>query len=293
MTLQQLEYFCLAARYHSFTKAAKELCLTQPTVSIAIHELEQEFGVLLFTRTNNVLTLTSEGEEFYHKASRMLDYGREIYADFGEANRKHSAIRVGIPPMLSMVYFPELLDSFQKEYPNIPATLLEYGSARACELVQNDILDVAIVNMGYYQIDKLCSRCLAKEQMLFCTSKKFPLLDSDRVELQDIADIPLILFNTDSVQNQILKLRFESLQLYPNILMQCSQINLIRTFLNTRPCGIILFESMLPLLPELNGIPLSPEVETEVGIVWKKGKYLNSDIEKFLKFVCKYFQNRS
>ena len=60
MKLTQLEYFCVAARYHNITRASKELFVTQPSVSNAIKALEEEFGVNLFYRNNNKLTLTPE-----------------------------------------------------------------------------------------------------------------------------------------------------------------------------------------------------------------------------------------
>lgn len=53
MTLNQLRYFCMASRCHSITKAAEELYVTQPTVSVAIRDLEIEFGVSLFSRKGN------------------------------------------------------------------------------------------------------------------------------------------------------------------------------------------------------------------------------------------------
>ena len=56
--------------------------------------------------------------------------------------------------MLSTVFFPELLTAFQKEYPDVPVMLEEYASVRACNLVQNDSLDLALVNMEQYNIDK-------------------------------------------------------------------------------------------------------------------------------------------
>ena len=66
MKLTQLEYFCVAARYHNITKAAKEFFVTQPSISNAIKALEEEFGVNLFFRNNNKLTLTPEGELFFY-----------------------------------------------------------------------------------------------------------------------------------------------------------------------------------------------------------------------------------
>lgn len=72
MKLTQLEYFCVAARYHNITKAAKELFVTQPSISNAIRTLEEEFGVNLFFRNNNKLTLTPEGELFIKVLKNFL-----------------------------------------------------------------------------------------------------------------------------------------------------------------------------------------------------------------------------
>lgn len=67
MTLNQLRYFCTASRCHSITKAAEELYVTQPTISMAIRDLEIEFGISLFSRKGNQLSLTQEGESFTKK----------------------------------------------------------------------------------------------------------------------------------------------------------------------------------------------------------------------------------
>ena len=64
MTLNQLKYFCETCRCHSITAAANQLFVTQPAISLAIRELEAEFGITLFTRFNNRLTLTEDGAGF-------------------------------------------------------------------------------------------------------------------------------------------------------------------------------------------------------------------------------------
>ena len=84
MKLTQLEYFCVAARYHNITRASKELFVTQPSVSNAIKALEEEFGVNLFYRNNNKLTLTPEGEKFYQNAEELL-----AHADANSVSRLH------------------------------------------------------------------------------------------------------------------------------------------------------------------------------------------------------------
>lgn len=119
MTLNQLRYFCMASRCHSITKAAEELYVTQPTVSVAIRDLEIEFGVSLFSRKGNQLILTREGKEFYQKANYILQYCNELQADYSNLSRVRPPIRIGIPPMLSTVFFPSFFSLFQKSIPKL------------------------------------------------------------------------------------------------------------------------------------------------------------------------------
>ena len=94
MTLNQLRYFCTASRCHSITKAAEELYVTQPTVSVAIRDLEIEFGISLFYRKGNRLILTEEGEELYNKATYILQYCTELQADYSSMARVKPPLRI-------------------------------------------------------------------------------------------------------------------------------------------------------------------------------------------------------
>ena len=109
MKLIQLEYFCAVSRYHSITQAAQKLYVTQPAISSAIRELEKEFSINLFTRSKNHLTLTTEGEAFYQKASTLLATIHETESELYDLGHQVTPIRIGIPPLLSTLFFPEML----------------------------------------------------------------------------------------------------------------------------------------------------------------------------------------
>ena len=136
----QLEYFCVAARYHNITKAARELFVTQPSISNAIKALEEEFGVNLFFRNNNKLTLTPEGERFYKSAEELLAHADSVESEFHELRKKIIPIRIGIPPMLGTIYLPELYLSLKDNFPKVDFRLFEYGSIKACNLVLEENL---------------------------------------------------------------------------------------------------------------------------------------------------------
>ncbi len=73
MTLKQLQYVVTVAEEGNITGAAKRLYIAQPSLTAAIHELENEFGITIFIRSNKGIKLTSEGEEFLGYARQVLD----------------------------------------------------------------------------------------------------------------------------------------------------------------------------------------------------------------------------
>ena len=286
MTLNQLRYFCAAARNHSITQAAKSLFVTQPTVSIAIRDLEKEFGLTLFSYSRNRLELTGEGALFYERAQHLLEASEDMQAYFSDHTNFRPTVRMGIPPMLSAIFFPELMDRFHEEYPDIYLELSEYGSMRACQMVQDEQLDIGLVNMEIYDIDKFAHQTLTDDRLVFCVSPNHHLANVKELTLEQLDAEPLILFNHDSVQNRMLLSQFHALGVHPRIILHCSQITTTMKFIRQGKCGAFFFASMLPTLTEVVGIPVVPEIPVKLGLFWKRGKYLSSYTQALIQF-CK------
>ena len=91
MTLQQLRYITMVAEKGTISEAAKELFISQPSLTNAIRELEQEMQVTIFHRTNKGVTITAEGDEFLAYARQILDQVglmQERYLNVNERNPK-------------------------------------------------------------------------------------------------------------------------------------------------------------------------------------------------------------
>ena len=285
MKLTQLEYFCVAARYHNITKAARELFVTQPSISNAIKALEEEFGVNLFFRNNNKLTLTPEGEIFYKSAEELLAHADSVESEFHELRKKVTPIRIGIPPKLGTIYLPELYLSLNESFPNVDLRLFEFGSIKACNLVLEEKLDIAIVNAEQPSIDKCNSRIIDTEDLLFCVSPDHPLAGQKTLLLTMLADEPLILFNTDSVQVMTLTRQFKAVGVNPHIILNTSQITTLINMVKSGHMGTFLYRSIVEKHPDIVGIPVMPSIEQRIGVIWKKGKYQNTTTEKVIKFI--------
>lgn len=288
MKIVQLEYFCAVSQYHSITQAAQKLYVTQPAISNAIRELEKEFSINLFTRSKNHLTLTKEGELFYQKANELLQYIKQTSMELYDLGRQTAPVRIGIPPILSTIFFPDILAEFKKCYPDIPLELFEYGSNRAASLVQQDVMDVALVNMHFYEIDQMYSSRIMTEHIVFCVSPEHHLAREKEVTIEMLTEEPLIMYNTDSVQNATLNALFERTGHKPHVILHASQLYTIKKFVASNLAGAFLYSSVLKNDKELVKIPVVPFITQDIGIVWKKGKYINSSVEKFLSFMKKY-----
>ena len=91
MTLKQLQYVVTVAETGNITEAAKKLFIAQPSLTAAVHELEKEYGIILFSRSNKGIELTSDGEEFLGYARQVLEQANlidERYAGKGMGRQR-------------------------------------------------------------------------------------------------------------------------------------------------------------------------------------------------------------
>lgn len=116
MTLQQLKYLIEVAKQGSFNAAAQELFVSQSTLSMAIKELEREFNVEVFLRSNKGLTLTNEGAELLAYANQVLDQAALLEARYTGAQNRHSRLAISTQHYAFCVKaFVKLEDEFDAE----------------------------------------------------------------------------------------------------------------------------------------------------------------------------------
>lgn len=286
MTLNQLEYFCTVCRYHSITRAAEELFISQPTISLALKELEKEFQLQLFNHTRNKISLTSDGEQFYLRAQDLLTQTQSLYTDFSLLGQTVRPIKIGIPPMISTVFFPRMIDSFH-EISDTPIQLYEFGSVRALSMVKSGELDLAIVNLDFYDKDNFNYHVLMEDKTIYCVSRSHPYAKETAVTIDMLKDEAVIFLNTDSVQNQTINLRYRKEGLTPNVILYSSQLYTTLNFIRGGNCGAFLYSTLAANPRDFVQIPVYPEITTQFGAVWKKDS-LQGTTQEFIDFVKQY-----
>lgn len=286
MTLTQLSYFCAVCRTHSITRAAETLFVSQPTISTALRDLEKEFHCRLFIHGRNRISLTDEGADFYEEALRILKETEKLKIRF-DRREAERPLRIGIPPILSTICIPELTDRFEEET-GVTVQLFEYGSIRAGELVEKEDLDVALGNLDMVNLDTYNYFQIMEDSFVFCLSKDHPLVRSGAVNLESLSKLPLLLFNTDSMSTETVISYFQSRNMEIRVKMYCSQLMTLLQVLEGGQCGAVLYRSIPVDGEKFVKIPI-PGITCKVGILWKKGVFVQENLQKFIDFVKKSY----
>lgn len=146
MTLKQLEAFVKIANNKSFTLAAKELFITQPTVSAYINNLEEELGARLFDRTTKEVELSEEGDKIYLYAKEILELSEKIQKSFfiDEDENKVKQVVISTSSIPGQFLVPEILSAYKKKFPDVDFKVRETDSAGVVEDITNHIADIGL-----------------------------------------------------------------------------------------------------------------------------------------------------
>lgn len=143
MNLKQLEAFVQVAEGGSFSKAAKELFLTQPTISSHISSLERELNARLFVRNTKEVSLSEDGIKLYKYAKQMLDLLREIEVTFGMDEEGESrAVTIAASTIPAQYLLPEVLTRFSERYPQEQIRIQETDSSKVVMQIVDHRVDI-------------------------------------------------------------------------------------------------------------------------------------------------------
>lgn len=187
VTLRQLRVFTAVARFRSFTRAARELHLTQPAVSQQVKLLETEIGLSLFEHIGRGIHLTAAGEELLRYAKQTTDLLREA----GEALAAMRGLKRGVLKLgavsTAKYFAPSLLSAFTADYPEVTIRFLVGNREEVIkQLAANDI-DLVIMGRPPRELVTIAEP-FAKHPLIFIASPQHPLAAKQRISLQRISE---------------------------------------------------------------------------------------------------------
>ena len=147
MTLTQLTYALQLAKNLNFKRAAEQLSISQPALSIQIQKLEDEIGIKLFNRTGSPLEVTADGELFLIRAQEIVTQAKKLENFVSELKQNFTGtLEIGIIPTLAPFLVPLFSQSIQHEYPDLQLIFHEQLTEHVVNNVRNGELDVGIIS---------------------------------------------------------------------------------------------------------------------------------------------------
>lgn len=165
---QKYKYVLAVYQEGSFTKAAARLYISQPSLSVAIRNIEKKIGVPLFERCGTAVRLTDAGKAYVEAAQNMQFAEDAFTKQLEDLNGLQTGkIVVGCSNYLTSDVLPQLVSQFRNQYPGVEITLIEANSIHLREMLNDEEVDLVIDNFeSFADTYALCP--LIDEQILLC-----------------------------------------------------------------------------------------------------------------------------
>ncbi|PPF17302.1 MULTISPECIES: LysR family transcriptional regulator [unclassified Rathayibacter] len=245
--LEQLIGFVEVARLGSFTRAAEELHLAQPSLSRRIAALEQDLGSELFHRARSGSTLTPAGELLLPLARRMLADAGSVRRELAElAGLERGRVRFGATPTLCISLVAEVLHAFHSAHPAVELHLAEDGSRSLFDRLARGELDLALVTTstaaapGAFTVTPL----LVEELVVVSSAAEPPLAATGALDLAAVARLPQIVFNSSYDLRRTTDAAFAAAGLEPDVVLEGAEMDAVLRFAE-RGLGVAVVPAMV------------------------------------------------
>lgn len=194
MELRQLRYFLAVARELHFGRAAEQLHITQPPLTVAIRRLERELGVQVFNRTTRRVTLTAAGQAFQERVQVALAELDAAAADAGEvAAGRAGKLRVGFVSSASYTIVPEAIRAFRARRPRVELVLKPLTSGEQVEQLLDGGLDLGLIR-DPVPVPGLRLELLSAEDLVVVLPEGHPWCGLADIDPARLGGEPMILF---------------------------------------------------------------------------------------------------
>lgn len=285
MDLKQLRYFQAVAQQSSFTRAAEQLHVAQPAVSMGVRKLEEQLGLLLFQRQERKVRLTDEGERLLQHAERILQAVDDAALEMAELKGlSQGDVRVGIPSMLGSYFFPPILMAFRHRFPELKLTVIEGGTWQLQQMLERGELDLGVIVAELLPLELEASTFL-KAQMLVTVGQEHPFARQDAVTPAQFFSQELVMFKEGYFHRRIVDRLADATGVEPVIGFETNLIPLIKSIVQQGFGISTLLEMVIQPEDHLVTRPFSEPVWLDLSIAWRRDGYLSQANRAFRDFV--------
>lgn len=290
MNLYHLRYFVTLAHLEHYTKAAQELCITQPSLSHAISSLEEELGIRLFEKNGRNIGLTKYGRAFLFDVENALSLLDSSIHSLTLTGKGEGTIDLAFLRILGTSLVPQFIRDFQQQNPNkqIHFSLnTDTGlSADILEGIKSRKYDVAFCS----KLDNeplIAFTPIAKQEIVLAVPNTHPLATKSSIDLIETLEYPHIMFKPKSGLRPIIDHLFEQIHSYPSTIIYEVEEDQVAAGLVAQGFGIAVLPYMhLLSMMNVTLIPIiSPAWERTFYMATLKDAYLSPAVLQFCEFV--------
>lgn len=285
MRLAQLYYFVEVCQSLSITKSAAILHVSQPSLSVAIKELEGELGLKLFQRVKQRLQLTPEGKYFYQELTPILLNLDHLTNEMKSSGGNRHIIKMGIPPMIGSVLFTKIFSKLREEHPSIVMEIIERGTFDMEKLILDETVDLSMLLEESCTTDEIVFKPMQTVPIHICFHPNHPLSKRKSIHVTELKDEPLIMFNNRFYIHKTVRKTFDDNGIKPNIILETTHLYTIKQFMQQNIASSFLFADCICPDDNLKSVSVEGIDDVTIGIAWKKNLRLSSDIDKFIQVI--------
>lgn len=296
MNLQHLRYFLAVARTGGFTQAARELHVTQPTVSSGIGELERILGVKLFNRGSRQVALTMEGRMLVGYAMQVEELLEEVEE---KLNRREvlpgEGFQFGAIDAAVIYLLPEILKKYMRDYPEVELTTQVAPSRYLVEDLLFNRSEFALITLPFSH-PKIETISICREAMPLVVGANHRFFGRKGVTLEEVVEEPLILFHADSVSRKVVDERFAEVGVSPRVVMEMRSPEAMRKLVEVG-VGISFLPQLTVQESLTTGVLQAVEVQgvefgREIGVAWRQRRYFGPAIRHLLEVIFAKYGGR-
>lgn len=297
--MRQLVYLDAVYKHKNFTKASKELYVSQPTVSAAIRVMEQELGMTLIERTPKSVVFTPAGEVLMQRVHALLSDYNDMLTEANELSRKAGyTLRLGIASILSSDIFPLLYKDFLPKHSELKIQLDEDGGLGHIRKLLGEELDMALNGIPEdLNTDELSAIPVCRREIKLIMHNTHPLAQYDRVPLEKLDKENVSMLYSPGVMEQLLERTFTASGIQPNVVSQHSQIHgMLEMVLTGCSVGFVNLAPEATAMEKYEDLVLrsfEQPIEFMVGFMMKRKKYLPPICKELISFISEALGSES
>lgn len=286
MNIKSLAYFIEVAKEKSFTKASKNLFVCQSALSKSIKNFEFELDITLIDRTSKEFKLTPEGEIFYENGLIALKHiNEQLSMLLDSVSLEKGKINVGVPPVISTIYFTSIIQQFRAAYPSIELNVIEAGANTVKSKVESGQIDIGVVILPFSSENFDVTKIFEAE-IVAVVNKVHHLAQHNEISLIDIKNEPFISLNETYMLHDIIMLKCSEAGFTPNTIYKSSQWDFIAELVALNQGITILPKPILSKFHSKNikTLKIKDGFPWDIAFVVRKDKYISKAIKLFIDF---------